>query len=362
MKIYLMKNLKDKKYYEDIYDRVTVDHCRRRVKTFQDTYDHLSENKESKNISQETINKDFPRIVNVMMYYEQAYRFRDREKTIQEMMNRDKLKDDRIEKAEAPLVNCLQCPSELIPEHVDIGSNDKILFICDCPKGCIPRRAFYDDGEEYIVKDKKCPECDSDIETETNKNGDELIIIDKCSNCDYKEKFDYSSKEEVVDPNFERDKKEFCFDEEEGERSIEGIAQMDRMGVLGKEMKEENKKKEIYDAVKNLPQLSIHELKKRLDDLLLKNGYSDLIFAQPEMLKDIRVSFTAYESKSDRKDYDSRQNLKNLLKKDLLDTNWRLMSEGVEYRMGVVSGRLRGYDRKEDLLNLEEQKMKNAKK
>lgn len=357
-----MKHLKNKKYYEDIYDKITVDHCRKREDGFRMVYTQLSENKESKNISQETIDKDFPRIVNFTMYYEKAYRYRDREKTIREMMDKDRLKDERIEKAEAPLVNCLKCKSELIPKHVDVEINNKILFIYDCPNGCIPRRAFYDDGTEHVIKDKKCPKCDSGIDEKVDKTKGKFLLIDKCSNCDYKKIWDYSSKEEKEDPEFEKDKKRFCLDEKAGMEAMESLSRMDSMAEFMDEMKEKDKKKDLYDSIKNLPKLSIHELKKRLDVLLEENNYSDLIFSQPQISTDIQVSFTAYETKSDRQDYDSRQNLKNLLKEDLLNTNWRLMSDGVEYRMGVLSGRLRGYDKEADLLKLEEQKIKNAKK
>ena len=36
----------------------------------------------------------------------------------------------------------------------------------------------------------------------------------------------------------------------------------------------------------------------------------------------------------------------------LMSTNWRLMSDGVAYRLGILTGRLRGYEREEDLLKL----------
>jgi len=44
--------------------------------------------------------------------------------------------------------------------------------------------------------------------------------------------------------------------------------------------------------------------------------------------------------------------LQKLIKSTLEKTNWRLMSEGVYYKLGILSGRLRGYENDEDLLNL----------
>lgn len=48
------------------------------------------------------------------------------------------------------------------------------------------------------------------------------------------------------------------------------------------------------------------------------------------------------------------QTIQKLIKKVLADTNWRLMSEGARYRLGMLEGRLRAYEREEDLLKLVE--------
>ena len=52
------------------------------------------------------------------------------------------------------------------------------------------------------------------------------------------------------------------------------------------------------------------------------------------------------------KTQNSIQDLKRLLKKTLEDTNWRLMSEGITYRLGMLEGRLRAYEKEEDLVKL----------
>jgi len=54
------------------------------------------------------------------------------------------------------------------------------------------------------------------------------------------------------------------------------------------------------------------------------------------------VAFSAQDSKSEREEYASRSNLKKLITSALEGTNWHLMSEGVTYRMGFLSGRLKG--------------------
>jgi hypothetical protein len=48
----------------------------------------------------------------------------------------------------------------------------------------------------------------------------------------------------------------------------------------------------------------------------------------------------------------SASNLQKLVKKTLIGTNWRLMTQGIDYRLGLLSGRLRAYESEEDLLKL----------
>ncbi|MBU1046233.1 hypothetical protein KKH36_00430 [Patescibacteria group bacterium] len=71
----------------------------------------------------------------------------------------------------------------------------------------------------------------------------------------------------------------------------------------------------------------------------------------------VSLSFTLEDSKTEN-EYDSKNNLKKLIKKRLEDTNWRLMSEGIDYRLGVLSGKFRVYEKEEDLVKL----IKNAKR
>lgn len=70
------------------------------------------------------------------------------------------------------------------------------------------------------------------------------------------------------------------------------------------------------------------------------------------MGRDVFIGFNCLDSKSDREDYDSRKALEKLIKKTLEHTNWRLMSDGISYWLGYLNGRLRAYEREEDLKEL----------
>jgi len=65
----------------------------------------------------------------------------------------------------------------------------------------------------------------------------------------------------------------------------------------------------------------------------------------------VSVEFTI-EDPGDQHEYDSKKKLTKLLKKGLKETNWRLMSDGISYRLGVLSGRLRAYEDEKDLVKL----------
>lgn len=73
---------------------------------------------------------------------------------------------------------------------------------------------------------------------------------------------------------------------------------------------------------------------------------------QQEIKKDVIIEFTVQDDKAGRGEYDSRNKLRKILKKKLLNTNWRLMSDGIYYKLGILSGRLRGCENEEDLLKI----------
>jgi len=83
-----------------------------------------------------------------------------------------------------------------------------------------------------------------------------------------------------------------------------------------------------------------------------KSGIRKLMLEKPEIEKYVVVPFTVQDADSSRKDNDSVRRLQRVLRKTLMGSNWRLMSEGVTYRLGYLSGRLKGYEREEDLVEL----------
>lgn len=61
------------------------------------------------------------------------------------------------------------------------------------------------------------------------------------------------------------------------------------------------------------------------------------------------IPFTVQDAKKSRQKEKSIQELRTLINKLLENTNWKLMSTGIDYRMGYLTGRLKGYENEEEL-------------
>jgi hypothetical protein len=104
--------------------------------------------------------------------------------------------------------------------------------------------------------------------------------------------------------------------------------------------------------VAELKKPKIAELTPLLAEPLEKADYIEFSLEKPEVGREVVVGFSCLDNKSGRSDYDSRHALKKLIDKTLIDTNWRLMSDGIHYRLGYLSGRIRAYEGEEDLKKL----------
>jgi hypothetical protein len=164
---------------------------------------------------------------------------------------------------------------------------------------------------------------------------------------------DLSVKEEKPDPDFEADRTIYCLHDEKARQELRDASwRYAEMAKMGKEWKEKEENKHIYDAMAELKKPKIAELTPLLAPALEKDGYIEFSLDKPEMGRDVYIGFSCLDSKSDREDYDSRKTLKKIVDKALIDTNWRLMSDGISYRLGYLNGRIRAYEQEEDIKKL----------
>jgi hypothetical protein len=116
--------------------------------------------------------------------------------------------------------------------------------------------------------------------------------------------------------------------------------------------KEKKDKDPLIQKVRNLKKLTVSQLGKLIEDTMEKAGYKGLKFWKPEMGQYVIIDFSVNETKDDRQESDSISTLKKLIKSILEDTNWRLMIEGINYRLGILTGRLKAYEKEEDLIKI----------
>ena len=368
-------HLQERKFYEDIYDRHTVEDALRGMVHHNKFHTEL----EAKLPKDDKIDRP-GNVVLLNAFYMQTvglellHRYENREQYITDWMAKDEAKDDQIASArlnEEPYCHhCSKQELRIIDKSLmhrsktyKIGDPEEVLFMLRCPH-CDKNSAFWEDGTAWKVKPTVCPKCQSEVTHKTAKTKNAIAITYTCTSCKhcFKDKMDLSSKKETPDPDFDKDRAHFClWDKEFREHLFATRKGFEDMGRFGKEMKEKEDNKHLYDAIKEMKKPKIAELSTILAPVLEKAGYIEFSLDKPEVGRDVFIGFSCLDSKSDRSDYDSEKTLKKAVEAALKDTNWRLMSDGIHYRLGYLNGRLRAYEREEDLKNLVECSIKTEK-
>lgn len=371
-------HLKERQYYEDLYDKLTVESARRDIVH----YDNFYEDFKSKLPQDDSIDR-LGNVFLVNLFYmetvgnELLQRYEEREDRIREWMMRDEAKDAQI--FNARLVkepHCQYCNKQglriidksLMHRGVKYNYDDpeEVLFALRCPH-CNKNSAFWEDGVAWKPRPILCPKCQAEMSSVTTRTKAIITFTYTCPLCkySYKDKIDLRNKEEEQsDPDYDKDRAHFCLHDQEFRgrlfKTRRGFQEMTR---FSEQFKEGEENKYIYDAIKDMKKLKITELSASLTSALEKDGYVEFRLDKPEMNKDVFIGFNCLDSKSDRSDYDSEKTLKKTIEKTLADTNWRLMSDGIHYRLGYLSGRLRAYEREEDLktLVIKSQKLKKKR-
>lgn len=354
------KHLKPESYYNDLYDRFTIEKCRRwEEKGISKDWTKIKDKTKKSKINKVKKGFTVEVLIPTALYFIKGECYAQKSETIRKWIDRDGALDEKFENTAPPQdISCLSCRSEMITTmkdlHTDIldDKKNRVLFFFECSK-CKKRRGVWEDGEKWKLE-ITCSKCKSEAVKESNKRkGNIITTIYACPTCGYKEKdtwdLDEKPKPEKIDPNFEKDRKRFCLSGEEGSKYVESKTRLEN---FSKFLKETEGREEIKKKIAHIKKLNIAELKKLLAAPLKKEEYINLDFTKPEIGRDIIINFTVQDNKTDRGEYDSRIQLQRLIKRTLENTNWILMSEGINYRLGILTGRLKGYEKEEDLLRL----------
>ncbi|MGB3945576.1 MAG: hypothetical protein WBK76_01935 [Candidatus Saccharimonadales bacterium] len=382
--------LQDRKHYEDRYDDITIAVCRQKEQICIDAF-HAAKKKlkplagkdKDKDPEQELL-RAFNLHYYFMVEWRAGERWEEREQEIQNMMSEDEAKDRQIAEArltsEPSCIHCKKTGLRIISkdlmhrgEKYDYDDPKEVLITLECPS-CGKRSAFWQDGTLWERLTTKCPKCNSVMKETSKRKNKTITTTYNCPTCNhsYEDAFDLRTpkrEKEKPDPNYEKDKARFCLTDEKGKEYLDARRNVERLGSIVDDIKEREDNKHIYDAVKEIKKPKIAELTGILSPALKKAKYTELSFDKPEVGKDVFVEFSCLDSMPDRNDRDSRKALAKTVEAALKETNWRLASSGISYRLGYLTGRLRAYEREEDIRQLviktrklSEKKSKSRKK
>lgn len=346
--------LKDESHYSRLYDESTVGRCRR----IEDHFKESISKYKSKTIGREQLAAE-QLAARMLIYFESGGEYLEKERTIQEWMGKDKDRDKLLESVPEPKnATCSGCGGTLRITGKDFYHNSeekpRILFFMDCAV-CHKGTGIFDNGEEYKSKSAICPKCNWEMRHESKIARNIVKFGDNCTHCGFKTKDELdltvrkTSKRE--EEEFERDRKRFCLSKEEGERFRSDQVAFNSIKYLTDQWEREDKNKDLYDKVRKLKKLPISEIEKLLSTALARKGYTKLVLSPPDFQKQVVVGFTVQDSLG-RLEYDSRNDLRKLIGGTLEETNWRLMSEGITYRLGYLSGRIKGHEGEDQLLEI----------
>jgi transposase-like protein len=291
-------------------------------------------------------------------------RWEHRESGIKELMGEGGDEADQIEQArltkEPACKHCRKTGLRIISKDLMYRGPDYdqklVIIMLECPH-CKKRSAVWEDDRPYESPKAYCEKCKTEMGKKTSRRNEvvtDTFLCPKCGNT-FKEKLDLRITEEKPDKYWEVDKARFLLDEKRGREYIEErqhLGDLESIKTLLDSSKEHEEHKELYDAVAALKRVNIGQLQETLQAVVEKVGYTELRFEKPEMGKDVIIGFSCLDGRAERAEYDSRITLKKTVVKRLNATNWRLMSDGISYRLGYLTGRLRAYDREEDMLRL----------
>lgn len=361
------KHLKERSYYEEIYDRHTVEDCR----WHEEPRSKSDEEKDAdKGLTPGQLQWGHDFVTDWLMFQCAGNRYLHREESITESMELDRQRDVMMERARTPLLRCPSCgrAMECFYKHVNFNIEDTkrewVEFFLVC-QSCKQSKTVSENGVEIPEKPSLCIKCNKEVESSTKKKDGKRYYVDTCKYCGHVEETVSTLDEKKKEPTqeeieqFEYDKKRFCLTSTQGERYrhwVEGMKRMDEV------KKEQEANVEFYDKLGEVKKLNIAGLEKLLKSAIKKAGYADLQISMLPPTGQIIVDFSVRDMEEKREEYDSRKTLEKTIEKVLEDKNWSLMFDGVSYRLGLLSGRIRGYESEEDLQDLTKSRMKKIGK
>lgn len=361
-----MEYLKNKQYYTDLYDLHTIEECLDLCQIYKNGFSEKERLEKFKRYTKKSFNREMEKVFNLYLNVLKGERYENKEKTIQEWMERDQKIQNKYDNTPTPVnIKCQKCGGEMKMIMNDLqdscGNNPYMQFMFECSK-CNKRRSILEDGSDWVYEKPKCPKCKKELKTDIkfDRKNDKTTFSEICPNCGYKNidisdhkkfKLECEAREKKEKELLEKYRDEFCLSDKKGQEFIE----LREASEVAHEVLEEERQKyksPVYEIASQIKKINVVELEKILNETLEKEKFIKFSFEKPEIGPQIIVPFTVQDSDSSRQENISTSDLKKILNNTLKETNWRLMSDGVSYRLGFIFGRLKGYEGEEAMIEL----------
>jgi len=356
------KYLQPEQYYIDLYDLFTIQECMDLVDFYRKAYKD-SYNNQLKDMSEEDRSKDFSLFLHRHLFVVKANRYKNKQERIQEWTERDRKKQNKYDGTPIPVYHCPECKIQMTVffktlDHTTDNDKLRMLFFLECPK-CKKREGIYDDGEIRVSEPFKCPKCGKRATYTHKEVGKVYKWITKCKHCGYKkeEVDDFEKNQEERDRKAKEDKElleryktEFCLSDKEDPEHVETLEALE-YSAFAKEDEKRKYDNPAYEQVSKIRKINITELETTLEEELRKEDYIKLTFLTPETGQFFIVPFSVQDANAERSRRNSTQDLEKLIKTKLEGTNWKLTTD-ITNRLGYISGKLKGFEREEDLIDL----------
>ncbi|MCK6648029.1 MAG: hypothetical protein L6Q66_00090 [Bacteroidia bacterium] len=285
-------------------------------------------------------------------YYRTAVmRAQNKESYILQQKYTDENKDRLI--AETPIprnIKCDQCGTSMIHEgHIFEENDTLLLFVFSCPNKHTPKKILYPDGiRKRIIPVSKCEECGGKLSSVKEETKTFMKFIDTCLECGHVSIMEFNLTPDL--PITEEDRKIYCEiwkGKTTFEQDLEAVVEF--ANYYNEKQKLKKEKEEL--KVDNVEQVNLPKLEDRLFKLAEELGYTKFKFDSHSTERFLTVSFSLQDP-SDRTEKESCKVITDAIKQSLFTTNWRLFTEGIDYRLGLLSGRLRAYEGEEGLMKI----------
>lgn len=290
---------------------------------------------------------------NVMSHYYRTAvrRAQEKERTILQNKLVDEHKDQLIRETVAPRnIKCDQCGTDMFHEgHIFKEDDTLLLFVFSCPNKHAPKKILYPDGvRKWIIPVSKCEKCGGKLASEKVETTNYIKFKDTCEDCGDESimEFDLTPDPPITD----EERKKYCDiwkNSRTFEQDLEAITDFMKLHKESEKLKKEREELKV-DAVE---QVNLPKLEDRLLKLSEELSYAKFKFDSHSTERFLSVSFSLQDP-TDRLEKESCKIITDAIKQSLFMTNWRLFSEGIDYRLGLLSGRLRAYEGEEGLMKI----------